>query len=202
MLCMCGCVSLYVCVDFTNGGIGIVEMLFRCNILAIVGGGRNPRYPPNKVRSLDSMWVMIVQPGADRLRARALFSLQVMIWDDHQSRNIGELSFRSEVKAVKLRRDRCVLMAIACRVDDEGSACVLHVELTMYRTACCSVSWSCYKTRSTSTTSVSTRGGWRVLRLFAHSLAVRALLWLSSGLEARGPHRDDCKPEGFVRAVP
>ena len=54
-----------------------MEMLYRTNIIALVGTGQNPIYPPTKV----------------------------MLWDDALMRNIGELNFKSEVLGVRLRKD-------------------------------------------------------------------------------------------------
>lgn len=68
-----------------QNGIGIVEMLYKSNILVLVGGGKNPKAEKNKV----------------------------MIWDDCQNKCIADINFKNEeVTGVKLRRDTIIIATI------------------------------------------------------------------------------------------
>jgi len=65
-----------------EGGIGRVEMLYRSNILALVGGGDKPKYDKKKV----------------------------VLWDDSETKVITELRFSYEILNVKLKKDRVFIV--------------------------------------------------------------------------------------------
>lgn len=65
-----------------NGGIGFIRMLYRTNYLALVGGGKNPRFPLNKA----------------------------IIWDDLKTKDALNLNFFSPVLNIFLSRTRIVVV--------------------------------------------------------------------------------------------
>lgn len=65
--------------DVRDGtGVGYLEMLFRTNFLGILGGGHHARLPSNVA----------------------------CLWDGIKQRFLLEITCASEVKAIRLRRDR------------------------------------------------------------------------------------------------
>lgn len=60
-----------------NGGIGVVEMLYNSNFLALMGGGRVPKYSKNKL----------------------------VIWDDNEDKIITDLKFTTSIINIKLKKD-------------------------------------------------------------------------------------------------
>ena len=65
-----------------NGGIGIIEMMYKSNIFGLVGGGKNPKYTPNKV----------------------------ILWDDYQTKVLNEFKLTSSVKNLKLKKDKIIIV--------------------------------------------------------------------------------------------
>ncbi|KAH8423458.1 phosphatidylinositol-3,5-bisphosphate binding protein HSV2 [Aspergillus melleus] len=72
--------ELKVSRDF-NAGIGVAVMLGQSNYLAIVGGGRQPKFPQNKL----------------------------VIWDDAKQKAVITLEFRTSVLGVRLSKSRIVV---------------------------------------------------------------------------------------------
>ena len=65
-----------------KGGIGIVEMLYNTNLLALVGGGKNPVHPPNVL----------------------------VLWDEKQGKEIGEIKLKNKIINVKLKENKIYIV--------------------------------------------------------------------------------------------
>jgi WD40 repeat protein len=65
-----------------KGGIGIVEMLNNSNILALVGGGKNPKFPLN----------------------------EFILWDEEKGEEIGKIKLKKEILNVKLKENKIYIV--------------------------------------------------------------------------------------------
>lgn len=69
-------IELIELLEISGGTLSIVVPLHTSSLLFLVGGGRSPRYPPNKV----------------------------IFWDDALAREVAELEFRERVRGIACRR--------------------------------------------------------------------------------------------------
>lgn len=57
-------------------------MMYKTNIFGLVGGGKNPKYTPNKV----------------------------ILWDDYNTKVLNEFKLTSSVKNLKLKKDKVIIV--------------------------------------------------------------------------------------------
>ena len=67
-----------------EGGIGIIEMLNKSNILALVGGGKNPKYPLN----------------------------ELILWDEDKNKEIVKIKTKKKILNVKLNENKIYIVNI------------------------------------------------------------------------------------------
>lgn len=77
-------------------------MLGRSNYIALVGGGKQPKFPQNKVGEPPPLCCY-------RKCETAAETSQVIIWDDAKQQAVITLEFRTQVHKVRLSRSRIVV---------------------------------------------------------------------------------------------
>ena len=65
-----------------KGGIGIIEMLNKTNILALVGGGKNPKFPNN----------------------------ELILWDEEKDDEIGRIKLKKKILNIKLKENKIYIV--------------------------------------------------------------------------------------------
>ena len=65
-----------------KGGIGIVEMLYDTNLLGLVGGGKNPKYPLN----------------------------EFVLWDEEKGEEVGKIKMSKNILNIKLKENKVYIV--------------------------------------------------------------------------------------------
>ncbi|KAF2015645.1 WD40 repeat-like protein [Aaosphaeria arxii CBS 175.79] len=84
-----------------GGGIGCAEMVGRTNYIALVGGGKQPKFPQNKVCPQRSEWIWVDADG-----------YKVQIWNDSKQIVSTSLEFKTPIQRVRISTSHLVVVLL------------------------------------------------------------------------------------------
>lgn len=102
-----------------GGGIGCAEMLGNKSYIALVGGGKQPKYPQNKVGPDDSGWMLVNDTD---------IIYEVQIWNDKTERFTTSVEFKTPIQRVRLSQTHMIVALL-------NSVCIYKMKVPPAKTA-------------------------------------------------------------------